>query len=68
MFADIVVLTPTDPVKKFFTYKIPNKLSKDILTGQLVSVPWGKKESQRLLRSYKPEGFGLHTLPVTLNA
>jgi len=42
-YADVAVLEPKIPSKKFFTYLIPNTLSKDIKNGQLVSVPWGKR-------------------------
>lgn len=49
MFANVVVFSPTDPTKKFFTYKVPNKLSKGIATGLLVSVPWGRKITQGLI-------------------
>lgn len=35
---------------------------------EVIDLVLEERENQRLLRSYKPEGFGLHTLPVTLNA
>jgi len=55
MFANVVVFSPTDPTKKFFTYKVPNKLSKDIVTGLLVSVPWGRKTTQGIIIEVKKE-------------
>lgn len=55
MFADIVSFIPTDPTKNYFTYKIPNKLSKDILIGHLVSIPWGKKTTQGIIVEVRKE-------------
>ena len=52
-FADVVVFAPTDPSKNFFTYSLPQKLSKVIAIGQLVSVPWGKKTTHGIVIEIK---------------
>jgi len=53
MFAEVIVDQPTDPKKNFFTYKIPPFLSKEIIIGQIVEVPWGKKIAYGLVFEIK---------------
>ena len=34
---------------------------------EVIDLVLEEKENQELLRSYQPEGFGIHTVPVTVN-
>ena len=43
MYADIVVLTYQSPEIESYTYKVPKELEKQIKPGQLVQVPFGKR-------------------------
>ncbi len=43
MYADVVVLTYQAPDINYFTYKIPKTMEKQIKIGQLVEVPFGKR-------------------------
>lgn len=49
MYADVVVLTYQPPDIPAYTYKIPKKLEGQIKTGQLVSVPFGKRNPQGIV-------------------
>lgn len=49
MYADVVVLTYQPPDIKFYTYEIPNDLQGEIKVGQLVSVPFGKRNPAGLV-------------------
>lgn len=52
MFANVIVFTPTNPKIPYFTYKIPKNLEKKVVLGQLVLVPWGKKNTQGVIFSF----------------
>lgn len=59
MYAQVVVLTYQAPQIGYYTYEVPKDLEKEIKVGQLVSVPFGKRE---------PFGMILHlrgVLPAT---
>ncbi len=43
MYADVIVLTYQPPDIGFYTYQIPQNLKSKIQTGQLVNVPFGKR-------------------------
>ncbi|OGD85639.1 hypothetical protein A2164_02065 [Candidatus Curtissbacteria bacterium RBG_13_35_7] len=43
MYADVVVLTYQAPDINYFSYKIPKELQKQIKIGQLIKVPFGKR-------------------------
>lgn len=43
MFAEVVVLTYQGPDVGYFTYKIPDNLKNEIKIGQIVEVPFGKR-------------------------
>ena len=43
MYADVVVLTYQAPDINYFTYLVPKNLEKEIKVGQLVEVPFGKR-------------------------
>lgn len=49
MYADVVVLTYQPPDIKFYTYEIPKGLEGEIKVGQLVSVPFGKRNPAGLV-------------------
>jgi len=44
LFADIVVKAPSDPKIRYFTYRVPKDIAKEVTIGQVVLVPFGKKE------------------------
>lgn len=43
MYADVVVDAPSDPKIPFFTYRVPENMTKDIEIGQIIFVPFGQK-------------------------
>lgn len=51
MFAKIIpsVLLPVDTESQEFTYKIPEKLEKDIRIGQIVEIEFNNKKTQGLI-------------------
>lgn len=53
MYADVIVLTYQAPGVGYFTYKVPNGLK--IRPGQLVKVPFGKREPIGLVISTSPK-------------
>ena len=55
MYADVVVLTYQAPDINHFTYLIPQNLRKEIKVGQLVQVPFGKRNPTGLVISTSPE-------------
>lgn len=60
MFAGIIVNNESILLDKIFTYKVPDKLIKDIKVGQLVKIPFGKSNKLVL-------GF-IYTLMDTLTS
>jgi primosomal protein N' (replication factor Y) len=44
MYGNVVVDTPSDPKIPYFTYRVPENIAKDIAIGQIVLVPFGKRE------------------------
>src|SRR3990167_9869192 len=61
MYAQVVVLTYQPPDIDSYTYEIPKNLEKEIKIGQLVEIPFGKRN---------PNGIIIDTsyqLPVTSN-
>ncbi len=58
MYADIVVLTYQSPKINSYTYLIPKGLEGEVKVGQLVEVPFGKRNPQGIViatRDQKPE-------------
>lgn len=51
MYADVVVLTYQSPDIDSYTYKIPKNLEKQIKIGQLVEVPFGKRNPMGVVLS-----------------
>lgn len=51
MFAKIIpsILLPLDIESQEFTYKIPEKLEKDIKIGQIVEIEFNRKQTQGLV-------------------
>lgn len=49
MYADVVVLTYQAPQVNSYTYKIPRDLEDEIKPGQLVSVPFGKRNPMGII-------------------
>lgn len=54
MYADVVVLTYQAPRVNSYTYKIPKDLESKIRPGQLVSVPFGKRNPVGLVLRVRP--------------
>ena len=60
MFANVVVLTYQSPEIDTYSYEIPENLKGLITTGQLVGVPFGKRNPMGIIletRNQKPETF-----------
>lgn len=55
MYADVIVLTYQAPDINYFTYKVPSDLEKEIKVGQLVEVPFGKRNPAGIVISCHPE-------------
>ena len=58
MYTQIVVLTYQPPNIETYTYEIPKELEKLVKIGQLVEVPFGKRNPIGLIletRNQKPE-------------
>lgn len=53
MYADVVVLTYQSPETQFYTYEIPKDLENIIKVGQLVSVPFGKRNPMGVVADLK---------------
>lgn len=51
MYAQVVVLTYQAPDINSFTYKVPKELEKQIMIGQLVEVPFGKRNPMGIVVS-----------------
>jgi len=54
MLADVVVLTYQGPGVGYFTYKIPDNLKGQIKIGQIVEVPFGKRNPLGVLVNTRP--------------
>lgn len=57
MFAKIIpsVLLPLDIESQEFTYKIPEKLERDIKIGQIVEIEFNRKKTQGLITEIQKE-------------
>lgn len=49
MYVEVVVLTYQSPEIDSYTYKVPKDLEKEIKVGQLVEVPFGKRNPQGII-------------------
>ena len=58
MYAEVVVLTYQAPDIGTFTYEVPKNLENQIKIGQLVEVPFGKRNPMGIVMS---TGYGLRT-------
>lgn len=56
MYAQVVVLTYQTPGIDSFTYEIPKELEKQIKIGQLVEVPFGKRNPTGILLETRDQG------------
>ena len=53
MYAQVVVLTYQPPDIDSYTYEIPKNLEKEIKIGQLVEIPFGKRNPLGIVISLK---------------
>jgi len=49
MYAQVVVLTYQPPNTDSYTYEIPKNLEKEMKIGQLINVPFGKRNPQGII-------------------
>src|SRR3989344_3726182 len=54
MFANIVVLTYQAPNIQTYTYEIPKELEEKVKAGQLVAIPFGKREPMGIITDVNP--------------
>ena len=58
MYAQVVVLTYQSPDIDSYTYEVPQKFEESIKPGQIVQVPFGKRNPRGIIletRNQKPE-------------
>ena len=47
MFCSVILRGATKQIDRLFTYRVPDELSDTVSAGSLVSIPFGKGDSQR---------------------